>query len=385
MCLIKSINYEIKKISLRTLNDEALKSNELTHIKGGVECGCGCHGPSSTSDNMSFNYAGGGLVSPGGCNYIGYDGEGMEAVVQPRIRMTRIIVVISILFLSLMHSGDILAQRKDTDAKIPTSNYVIASRENNRDRKKILDANIRIRYAFNALDLNDKSTWIDEGQLKVAPNMTDYSSRFVEVNEDSLACWFRTHGTKVAYPPARWIQGYKPDYWIEYQYSQITTQGNTLTEWATMPRNLASENLYYTESLPLFKWNIESDTKIICGYECIKATCHWRGRDYTAWFTPDIPIEAGPWKFGGLPGLIMRVADDQNVYSFEAVAVENGHFPIYAPRGSKYKQSTRDKVWRLQRALNENYLKATDHSFIHAKTGQVISSRKHTYSQLELE
>lgn len=118
------------------------------------------------------------------------------------------------------------------------------------------DATVRIRYAFNSLDISDKSTWIDEGQLKISSGMTDYSSFFVEVNEDSLAHWFDTRGRNVAYPPARWIQGYKPDYWTEYQYSQVAVKDGKLTEYATMPRELDSENICYTEALPLFVWDI---------------------------------------------------------------------------------------------------------------------------------
>lgn len=289
---------------------------------------------------------------------------------------------IATLICASLSTVSLFAQRKDSDAKISHSNYVRAAIG---QREKVSDANVRIRYAFNPEDIKDKSTWIDEGQLKIGPDMTDYSSLFVEANEDSLAHWFDVHGRNVAYPPARWIQGHRPDYWIEYQYSQITTKDGTLTEWATMPRNLDSENLYYTEGLPLFEWQIGTETATVCGYECMKATCHWRGRDFIAWFTPDIPVEYGPWKFGGLPGLIMKVSDNDGIYTFEAVAVENGSFPIYAPRGSKYKQSTRDKVWKLQRALNEDYIKTTDGAVINAKTGRMISSRKHPYSQLELE
>lgn len=275
------------------------------------------------------------------------------------------------------------SQRKDTDAKISIANNVKSATEG---REKVSEANIRIRYAFNAEDMADKSTWIDEGQLKIGSDMTDYSSYFIEVNEDSLANWFNTHGRNVAYPPLRWMGGYRQNKWIEYQYSQITTKDGVLTEWATMPRELDSDNLYYTENLPLFDWQIEDEVAEVCGYECLKATCHWRGRDFTAWFTPDIPVEYGPWKFGGLPGLIMKVADDEGIYTFEAVAVENGSFPIFAPRGNKYKLSTRDKVWKLQRALNEDYLKTTGHSvFTDMTFTQEITSRRHPYTQLELE
>ncbi len=52
------------------------------------------------------------------------------------------------------------SQRKDTDAKISVSNNVRAA---TKGRDKVADATIRIRYAFNAEDISDKSTWIDEG------------------------------------------------------------------------------------------------------------------------------------------------------------------------------------------------------------------------------
>lgn len=291
-------------------------------------------------------------------------------------------VLFAVIALASISLTPLYAQRKDSDAKISPFNFKRAAKG---ERVNVSDANIRIRYAFNAEDINDKSTWIDEGQLKIAPDMTDYSSFFVEVDEDSLAHWFDANPRANVYPPARWLQGHRPDYWIEYQYSQITTNDGVLTEWATMPRELDSENLYYTEILPLFNWQIGTETATVCGYECFNATCYWRGRDFTAWFTPDIPVEYGPWKFGGLPGLIMKVSDDDGIYVFEAVAVENGNFPIFAPRGSKYKLSTREKVWKLQRALNENYFKATGYSVFNIKLGREISSREHPYSQLELE
>ena len=58
---------------------------------------------------------------------------------------------------------------------------------------------------------------------------------------------------------------------------------------------------------------------------------------------------------------------------------------MYEPRGVKYKESTREKVQVLQRKLNENYFKTTGKEVIQYKTGKIINSRKHPYSQLELE
>lgn len=70
---------KIKKISLRSLNDNVMSDIELGHLLGGNECGCGCNGSSSHSSNMSANYANSYL--PGSsCNYTSYDGENMGLV-----------------------------------------------------------------------------------------------------------------------------------------------------------------------------------------------------------------------------------------------------------------------------------------------------------------
>ena len=57
-------------------------------------------------------------------------------------------------------------------------------------------------------------------------------------------------------------------------------------------------------------------------YECQKAQCYFRGRQWTAWFAPGIPISDGPWKFGGLPGLITEVYDQAKQYYFSIIGLE---------------------------------------------------------------
>ena len=79
----------------------------------------------------------------------------------------------------------------------------------------------------------------------------------------------------------------------------------------------------YTEALPDFKWQIQSETKKILNYTCQKALGEFRGRKYIAWFTSDIPLSDGPWKFGGLPGLILEVQDAEAYFVFTCIGVEN--------------------------------------------------------------
>ena len=55
---------------------------------------------------------------------------------------------------------------------------------------------------------------------------------------------------------------------------------------------------------------------VISGYETQRATCQFRGRSYEAWFTPSIPISAGPNFFGGLPGLILELHSMDGTHHF---------------------------------------------------------------------
>lgn len=66
----------------------------------------------------------------------------------------------------------------------------------------------------------------------------------------------------------------------------------------------------------------------ILGYDCARATTTFRGRSYTVWFTPEIPIPSGPWKLGGLPGLILKAEDETGAYKFEIRRISTKNVPI---------------------------------------------------------
>ena len=70
-------------------------------------------------------------------------------------------------------------------------------------------------------------------------------------------------------------------------------------------------------------WELLTDTMTILSYPCQKAVCHFKGRDYEAWFTTEIPRSEGPWKLNGLPGLILKAADSQGHYTFECTGLVN--------------------------------------------------------------
>ena len=68
---------------------------------------------------------------------------------------------------------------------------------------------------------------------------------------------------------------------------------------------------WYSDSLFSMKWHIEHEEKVIDSFICNKATSQYRGRQYFAWFCPELSLPFGPWKLGGLPGLIIAVSDSE--------------------------------------------------------------------------
>ncbi|PMD97201.1 hypothetical protein BWI97_09035 [Siphonobacter sp. BAB-5405] len=64
------------------------------------------------------------------------------------------------------------------------------------------------------------------------------------------------------------------------------------------------------------QWKISTEKRKIGGYDCLKAVGMVRNRTYTAWFTPAIPVSAGPWKLWGLPGLILEATSTDGAVKF---------------------------------------------------------------------
>ena len=84
---------------------------------------------------------------------------------------------------------------------------------------------------------------------------------------------------------------------------------------------LLTNNYFIEDVMPAIDWKTSSDTATFGGLHCQKATCHFKGRDYAAWFCPDLPICIGPWKLNGLPGVIVDARDSKNevVFKFDGV------------------------------------------------------------------
>ena len=109
-----------------------------------------------------------------------------------------------------------------------------------------------------------------------------------------------------------------------YGYSSVSYQifkNHPMGKVTTIDR-LATTNILCEEDNECPEWQLHPDTMTILSYPCQKATCRFRGRDYTAWYTMEVPVSEGPWKLYGLPGLILKAEDSRGHFSFTCTGLE---------------------------------------------------------------
>lgn len=89
--------------------------------------------------------------------------------------------------------------------------------------------------------------------------------------------------------------------------------------------DLNQKSHYYADTLFPMHWVTSETQKMIGGIPCFKAVTRFKGRGYTAWYAPTITINDGPWKLGGLPGLILEAYDDEDNWRMEFISKTDDH------------------------------------------------------------
>lgn len=205
---------------------------------------------------------------------------------------------------------------------IALSNVLVAQNSNSKEfaTGKMDNAIMECSYTYEYLKdtlAKDKVTE-DDMLLLIGRNASSFVSK-LEIVRDSVFKALSKSNMDVNAKVAT-VSKYKSG-----TQSNIYTRSDELCEVA----KVGVDNLSYVEKIPDFRWNIVQDSvKNILGYDCNMATCSFRGRDYVAWFAPEVPVNAGPWKFRGLPGLIFNVADTQGYYSWKLNGIQESSKPI---------------------------------------------------------
>lgn len=137
------------------------------------------------------------------------------------------------------------------------------------------------------------------------------------------------------------------------------------------------DKLRYEEDKNVFDWEILPETKAIQGYEAQKAKTVFRGREFIAWFTTEIPISDGPYKFNGLPGLILQLGDSKSHYVFELTEFKTLEPPVaFTLETQDYILASRDELLQQKRKYEEDPFAALDNANRGSSTKVTIGLNK---------
>lgn len=182
-------------------------------------------------------------------------------------------------------------------------------------------ASIIIRYKLTYLSdsTRPQKKSIDIMQLCIGDSISSFYS-YIGFRSDSALKYEMTEGKITLqdfskdpqlfrkYPRPGLLNKYQ--LYINYPENKITTTDNVF-----------SSKYLFEENLETLEWDILGDTMNFSGYNCQKSTTNFRGRTYVAWFAPELPWNTGPYKFRGLPGLIVKIEDTKENFIWECIEI----------------------------------------------------------------
>lgn len=172
----------------------------------------------------------------------------------------------------------------------------------------------RVRFYYNYKSIPDslnKENIVDE-LMVLELNIDEKQSAFfshIKLKSDSVMAANTIKG--------KWMM---PNSSIKTQYVIAKNLDKKETFYYT--RNHTIVPVSKVEDHRKFDWKITNEKDSILIYSVQKATSDFGGRSWNAWFTNDIPFSDGPYKFSGLPGLILKISDVTNSHSFELIGLE---------------------------------------------------------------
>ena len=216
------------------------------------------------------------------------------------------------------------------------------------DKYKVLDlADIKVTYRLLSMqDTVKKNVEEDIQVLLLGKNVSKYySQKYLEYNINS---------TKLILKGADAIPGFREDGAFGYEiFKNMKDSEMEVTDLGAC----IGGHYIYKEATPNIDWKIGDEHCKILSYSCQKAIGYFRGRTYEVWFTTDIPVNNGPWKLGGLPGLILKASDSRNHYVFECIGLEQLKAKEEIRKYDvEYKEAKREEIDKLYKRYHKDYI-----------------------------
>lgn len=155
----------------------------------------------------------------------------------------------------------------------------------------------------------------------------------------------------------------------------------------TVTNHIPGDSFLYEEKLDLFKFELTGRMDTINQFYCQEAKCYFGGRKWFLWFTTEIPINDGPYKFNGLPGLIVKAEDEKQHYVFELENIETltSIQSIYFIE-KDYIKATKPQFFKAKDAFRNNIVSRAKEAGLSSDMQQKVANRmKQRNNPIELD
>lgn len=246
-----------------------------------------------------------------------------------------------------------------TSVALALAVLTVSAKPNKKDENKVIDK-LKYTITYRTKSVRDTTKTDSEGrynyenddmQLLIGDKVSYFYSATYRAYEEELRK--SVDANNIAIPTSTSARGsISMDFYRNYPTGKSTYLDKVIRE-----------KFRIIEPLEQPQWDIIADsTKQILDYHCQMARCSFKGRTWTAWFTTDIPLDNGPWKLCGLPGLILRAYDAKQQYIFDCVGMKQakeGENITYDTKFDKYVSATMKEFVDYQaKAVPEDMLSA---------------------------
>ena len=167
----------------------------------------------------------------------------------------------------------------------------------------------KVNYIYTFKNTKERKSDTDEMVLEIGRLYTAFHSRW-KVERSRIYQQYRHETTDQQLARTAKMPRSKTFYSF---YTDYPEKGVTTTSYNSF-------NIFECEErIEPIDWKYLDGDSVILGHDCLKAEGMFRGHKWTVWFTPDVPMEYGPWKLRGLPGLILYAEHDSGFFKYEAI------------------------------------------------------------------